>query len=433
VAETQAYLAEGQGLLMLIPGWEKDVFVFAMTRHEAVWQRVKIDRHIAIDHLRRLRCNVDPVPCGDTATSRARAGVPAYDQSVSQDIRPFDLDAAYWLYDSLLSPVMSVFNGIDSLFVVSTGPISGIPLSMLVTEPPSPSTGLGDSADLRDTAWLGDRFALTLIPSVSSLKFAGVIDASSEGERVPFIGVGDPLLGGGPVAHSDGRGLEQYYRGMSESGVALADPTSLRGLPPLPGTRSELEAMALALGAKAESLLLGENATETAVKAATLSTNVLTFATHGLVAGEIRGVGEPGLVLTPPDKASEHDDGILTSSEVAKLKLDADWVILSACNTAAPDGTPGSQQLSGLARAFFYSGARSLLVSHWRVRDDVTAALTVFAIKGSTDQSRAKSLQIAMRSIRTGVDPDGNPVPGWNPSWSHPAAWAPFSLIAIGR
>ncbi len=55
---------------------------------------------------------------------------------------------------------------------------------------------------------------------------------------------------------------------------------------------------------------------------------------------------------------------MLTASEIATLDLDADWVILSACNTAAADGTPGAEGLSGMAKAFFYAGARALLVSH---------------------------------------------------------------------
>jgi len=102
------------------------------------------------------------------------------------------------------------------------------------------------------------------------------------------------------------------------------------------------------------------------------------FATHGLVAGDLekfaKGKVEPALALSIPDKPSDLDDGLLSASEVAQLKLNADWVVLSACNTAAGD-KPGAEALSGLARAFFYAGARSLLVSHWEVDDQVTAEL----------------------------------------------------------
>ena len=99
------------------------------------------------------------------------------------------------------------------------------------------------------------------------------------------------------------------------------------------------------------------------------------FATHGLLAGDVKGLGEPSLALTIPSEPSELDDGLLTASEVAQLKLNADWVVLSACNTAAGD-KPGAEALSGLARAFFYAGAHALLVSHWAVESNAAMRLT---------------------------------------------------------
>ena len=91
---------------------------------------------------------------------------------------------------------------------------------------------------------------------------------------------------------------------------------------------------------------------------------VLHFATHGALSGEISGGAEPGLILNPPQTPTERDDGYLSASEIAGLKLDADWVILSACNTAAGNAE-NAEALSGLARSFLYAGARTLLVSHW--------------------------------------------------------------------
>ena len=116
----------------------------------------------------------------------------------------------------------------------------------------------------------------------------------------------------------------------------------------------------------------------------------MALATHGLVAGELAGVSEPALVLTPPAEGTEADDGLLTASEVAQLKFDADWVILSACNTAATDGTPGARGLSGQAKVFFYAGSRALLVSHWPVVSDAVRtwiravdAMTAYITPGS--------------------------------------------------
>ena len=132
--------------------------------------------------------------------------------------------------------------------------------------------------------------------------------------------------------------------------------------------------MALTLGSTNDNLFLGERATEKNAKTQDLSDcRVLAFATHGLVAGDLKGVAEPALVLTPPAAGTEDDDGLLTASEVATLKLNADLVVLSACNTASADGTPGADALSGLAKAFFYAGSRALLVSHWPVASDASA------------------------------------------------------------
>src|SRR5262249_11313407 len=128
--------------------------------------------------------------------------------------------------------------------------------------------------------------------------------------------------------------------------------------------------------------------------------------------------------MTPPDKASDIDDGYLSASEVAALKLDADWVILSACNTAA-GGAQGAEALSGLARAFFYAGARSLLVSHWEVASESTVKLitkAIAALKSDTKIGRAEGLRRAMLSmIKDGKNYE-----------AHPSFWAPFVVVGEG-
>ncbi|MBK6905574.1 MAG: CHAT domain-containing protein [Rhodocyclaceae bacterium] len=164
--------------------------------------------------------------------------------------------------------------------------------------------------------------------------------------------------------------------------VEIADVEAIRGAPRLAETADELRAMAKALKSDANSLWLQQSATESTIKRLDLARyRTLAFATHGVMAGEIKGIGEPGLILTPPQQGSPEDDGYLSSSEIARLKLNADWVVLSACNTAAADGTPGAEGLSGLAKAFFYAGARSLLVSHWPVASEATVLLTTVMMK----------------------------------------------------
>src|SRR5262249_1385701 len=123
---------------------------------------------------------------------------------------------------------------------------------------------------------------------------------------------------------------------------------------------------------------------------------------------------------------SELDDGLLTASEVAHdVKLDADWVVLSACDTAATDGTPGAEGLSGLAKAFFYAGARSLLVSHWAVESHAAVRLTTgaFAALAAGGIGRAEALR---RSMLAMLDDKTHPF------YAHPMFWAPFVLVGEG-
>jgi CHAT domain-containing protein len=148
---------------------------------------------------------------------------------------------------------------------------------------------------------------------------------------------------------------------------------------------------------------------------------IVHFATHGALAGDVIGSTEPGLVLTPPATDTPDDTGYLSASDITQLKLDADWVILSACNTAA-GGANDAEALSGLARAFFYAGARALLVSHWSVNSVATVRLITSAVdRMATDKSvgRAEALRQAELAL----------IDSYNPQ---PAFWAPFVVVGEG-
>jgi CHAT domain-containing protein len=178
-------------------------------------------------------------------------------------------------------------------------------------------------------------------------------------------------------------------------------------------------------------LLMGAQATEPAVRAANLSdVSVLLFSTHGLTATQATGVGQAGLVLTPPPPGEERDgdDGFLAASEVASLRLAADWVILSACNTAVGDGTEPAG-LGSLARSFFFAGARSLLASHWPVSDAIAPILVprMLALE-RRGVDRAEAFRRAMGEVRRNRSHDRA-----GQSWAHPFYWAAFVLIGDGR
>jgi CHAT domain-containing protein len=303
----------------------------------------------------------------------------------------------------------------------------------------------------KNVDWLARHHAITVLPAVSSLRALRALAKESHASEA-LIGFGDPLLEGEPAKFSHDAIAAKLARearcpasktpqvaalvdraatrAAARGSGGLADIADLRSWAPLPETADELCDVAENLGVDpATHVYLGAKATETEIKRlsadGTLAKyKIIHLATHGAIAGDLSGTSEPGLILTPPDKASELDDGYLSASEIAALKIDADWVILSACNTAAGD-TKGAEALSGLARAFFYAGARSLLVSHWEVDSQSTVKLITKAIaelKADPKMGRAEALRRSMLSlITTGSEYE-----------AHPAFWAPFVLVGEG-
>jgi CHAT domain-containing protein len=130
------------------------------------------------------------------------------------------------------------------------------------------------------------------------------------------------------------------------------------------------------------------------------------------------------LILSPPEVASDEDDGYLSASEVASLNLDADWVILSACNTAA-GAAPNAEALSGLARAFIYAQARALLVSHWAVDSDATVKLVTGAVRELSRDGKVGRAEALRRAMLALVDKGA-------PHEAHPSYWASFVVVGEG-
>jgi CHAT domain-containing protein/tetratricopeptide (TPR) repeat protein len=323
------------------------------------------------------------------------------------DLLPFPDESANELYQLLFGQVEKELKDVSHLIMVPDGPLQSLSFGML-------KVGAGETAN-ESTPWLARRYALTTLPAITSLQALRKF-AKTPGQREPFIGFGDPDLKG------DGEGTRGVKIARLFARGLIADTRAVSEMQPLPATADELKSIAKSLKADANSIFLRQAATESAVKKMPLNKyRTVAFATHGIMAGEFMGVQEPALVLTPPSEGSEDDDGLLTASEVAGLKLDADWVILSACNTAAPDGTPGAQGFSGLTKAFFYAGARTLLVSHWAVESNSAMKLTTRMFeeieKGAT---KSEALRRSMMALAD------------EPETAHPAYWAPFVVVGEG-
>jgi CHAT domain-containing protein/tetratricopeptide (TPR) repeat protein len=407
VAEVRALLRDDETLIAMLVGASTS-FVWAVTRERTAWAEIAAGSKTLAEHVTALRAGLDPLAQQDAAGSATgRAGV----------VQGFDLSRAHELYRLVLGPVAELINSKHHLIVVPTGPLTSLPLQVLVKEPPR----LGGTPEetFRRVPWLIRSQALSVLPSVQSLSALRKLATPGAASK-PFFGVGDPILRG-PLdsqqrsAHRQLAQPSRFYRN------GLADTRAVRELPPLPDTADELRSIAKLLGASPDAVNLREAASETRVKTAPLREyHVIHFATHGLIAGDLSGLSEPALVLTPPDVPSDVDDGLLTASEIAALQLDADWVVLSACNTAAGAGE-GAEALSGLARAFFYAGARALLVSHWSVFSTAATELTTKTFAALAAEPRLGRAEAFRRSMLTLIE-----------EGQSPAYWAPFVIVGEG-
>ena len=354
---------------------------------------------------------------------------------------PVDISVAHELYQLLFEPIMSHLKGVSNLILVPDAVLLPLPFSVLLTASDRDAVQQLAKVHREGRAlskkhvrqyatlpWLVKRFPLTVLPSASALRLIRGDDLNTEKRKpsVAFMGFGDPLLKG---TGQDRGGTMLAKRGFD------VNRDDLLALNRLPGTRRELLAMASAMGvAQDDHVFLAEAATEPSVRKLQESgrlgqARVLAFATHGLLAGELRGLSQPALVLTPPSTLSEQDDGLLSMEEILQWHLPAtEWVVLSACNTGASDGS--GEGLSGLARAFFYAGAKTLLVSQWSVDDRATQYLMgeVFQRYGG-DQTLAPAVALQQGMLAL-MQHTGDADTAY---FAHPYAWAPFFLVGAGQ
>lgn len=448
VAEVQAQLGPNEALVLFLDTPElqpapDETFVWVVTKIAVRWARSDFGRTKLSREVQALRCGLDTA-AWDSDSGRECAellALPPHRVPKGSMPLPFDRGRAHALYQALFGAVEDLIRD-KNLLIVPSGPLTQLPFQVLITAPET-------SPGYRSAAWLLRKHALTILPSVSSLK-ALRRDAKASRAGKPYLGVGNPLLEGpdGRYARLARQAREkkacpptaqqkaQAGRLSARVGIRqvtilgeLADLAHVRAQAPLPETADELCAVARQLRAGGDHVRLGARASEGDLKAlserGTLGRyRVLRFATHGALAGEMSGSAEPGLILSPPEQATARDDGYLSASEVAGLKLDADWAVLSACNTAA-GGVDNAEALSGLARAFFYAGARALLVSHWAVDSDATVKLitgTLASIAATKGADRAEALRRSMLGL----------IERGAPHEAHPAYWAAFVVVGEG-
>ena len=412
VQDIATQLDPSQALLMLLPT-QHAVYVWAVAADRpAGFARVEMDEE---------RLN------GLVASLRAQLDFGASSQAGTA----FNSAAAFALYDQLLGPVASVIKGKTQLVVAAGGRLSQIPFGILQTRA---AGGVG-----KEAPWLIKEASVAQVPSLTAWLAIKKLAKAPSASR-SFAGWGDPAFNLAADAPLQPKGLKARSVVLTRAAtltqldaaeLAAPAPSAIQyaNIPALPETRDELLAIATTLKASAQDdLRLGAQATRESVLQAsqdgTLSSRrVVAFATHGLMAGDLPNLNQPALALAATgQEASNPLAPLLTLEDVLTLKLNADWVVLSACNTAAAEGR-AEEALSGLARGFFYAGSRSLLVTHWAVDSESAMQLTTntFAHYASHPEApKAESLRQAMLQVME------------NPEFAHPAYWAPYALVGDG-
>lgn len=398
-ARLQALLRPGEAMMSYALLRDRTV-VFVMTRNRFEAVLLTLGRDGVTKRIRELRAPIEAVAVtGELGSLR-------------------DLDPAklHDLYRQLFLPVADRLGGISRLIVIGDGPLYTLPLGMLVErygeEERRRFAATRDAgallAEYAELPYLGERYRIGYLPSASALAALRESAPARRPYAEQLVAFADPVFAAGG-----------------------GSPAALRGgLAPLPETAEEARRIAGILDGAPARLLLGESAQEYAAKQPAMAdARYVLFATHGLLGGEFveeaeTAAQQPALALAMAGDL-HGEDGWLTMREVVEqMRLRAELIVLSACNTAG--GAGGGEGFAGLTRAFMYAGARGLLVSHWAVESTATRDLmieTFRRLRGGADAAAA--LAGAQQALRaTATRSAGRPL-----SRAHPFFWAPFVFV----
>ena len=420
VERTQQFLKSDEVLISWYFG-DRASYVWAITKNKpAQFVQLALGRTQMAKEVAKLRASLDP-------------GVATIDE-----IPAFDVGLSNQLYQQILAPVENAFKDKKIMLTVPHAELGQLPLSLLVTKSTEPPSKTASVAFLgyKSVPWLTREIAISQVPSVTALTSLRSAPPSST-ERRNFIGFGDPYFSSQQEKAAERqakasmlatRGVPLNLRSAPKTtGVSSAE---LALLPRLADTSAELQEVGKAIGAEDGDIYLHQQASVNKVMTTDMSrTKVVMFATHGLVPGELNGLTQPALALSSPEVTGDKDDGLLTMDKVMTLKLDADWVVLSACNTASGEGA-GSEAVSGLGRAFFYAGAKALLVSNWPVDSVASRAMMTDLFRNQQRVGVTSKGELLRQAMLNQIDNGGVKEGGkMRYSYAHPLFWAPFVVV----
>jgi CHAT domain-containing protein len=362
------------------------------------------------------------------------------------DMPKFDVSLAYAIFVKTLKPLSSGWKDTPHLIIVANGPFGQLPFSLFPTkkiEPPADGKVL--FSQYRSVPWLIREATISRLPSIASLYINRSYLKKDHGHKI-FIGFGDPVFNRtqdkwqrAQVTIAD-RAKSNHFlhlRGIRITASGSLDNNAIEScqiesLNRLPDTAEEIKSIAAMLNADpVNDVYIGRRASEEQVKSIDLSNRrIIAFATHALLPGDLDGLNQPAIALSSPSVVGGNEDGLLTMAEIMWLNLNADLVLLSACNTGAAGGK-GAEALSGLGKAFFYAGARSLLVSMWPVESNSTKQLTTGLFQCLHDDPSLTHMEALRQSMLKLMDGPGlrDKNDRSLASYAHPIFWAPFIIV----
>lgn len=379
---------------------------------------------ITANSVRSFRVD-ESVPALEEAVNKLRQSIVIIENGLPVTY-PFDVTTARALYTALFAPVDDTLNDVTHLIYEPDGPLLKLPPYLLVTEQEGVDAYLeaskdidADPYDFTGIKWFGKGRDMSI--AVSPRSFSDVRAIAPSNSKYAYLGLGQ-------------NSIIQQRPDANAASAANADPECAWGAGTWqqPISPAELFLARDIIGESRSNVLTQEAFSDTALlqRDDLNDYRIIHFATHGLVtAPKPQCTARPGLVTSFGDTGS---DGLLNFQEIFDLRLNADVVILSACDTAgtasaaasleAGISTGGDYALDGLVRAFVGAGARSVVASHWPVPDDfdATARLIGGMFSAEADTSLATSLRNAQEDLMA------------DPLTSHPYYWAAFIILGDG-
>lgn len=365
--------------------------------------------HSWLFFLHNGKVNVAQVAVNEAGMAQLVKNVRASIEPGANGLPPFDIADAAKIYADTLGPFAARMGDVHDLVVAPSGALLALPFSLLPTGPAS-------ADDLAHAPWLIRQASLTYVPAAANFVSLRRAQGTSAAKQ-PWFGFGDFQ----PVTLAQARATYNTAT-CPESAAAFA------GLPQLPYAKLELQAASAIFGAGPQDELLGAGFTVPDVEKADLRNfQILHFATHALLPTDLPCQAEPAIVTSAPAGAKSANNALLSTSDVMGLKLDANLVVLSACNTGG--GEEGGEALSGLARSFFFAGARAMMVTQWSVNDQVSAYLvadTLARLHAGNAGGAAGSLRAAQLALIGGAGK------GFPAQIADPFYWAAFTVLGDG-